>query len=150
MVPMNGQEYDLLRSRFGADLDDWPEADARRAVLYLESDVGSKHARADAALDALLAGVGPVPGDSDAFMAKLMDIPASATAQQQPHVGLLARLFGGLSSRAAFASQAAVYVIVLGVGIIVGMQGEAPEAGGEAVDLSAHLFASNADLYLED
>lgn len=150
MVPMNGQEYDLLRSRFGADLDGWPEADARRAALYLASDVGSKHARADAALDALLAAEGPVPGDSDAFLARLMDIPANEAAQQQPDIGLLARLFGGLSTRAAFASQAAAYVIVLGVGIIVGMQGEAPEGSGEAVDLSAHLFASNADLYLED
>jgi len=150
MVPMNGQEYDLLRSRFGADLDGWPEGDARRAALYLASDGGAKHARADAALDALLAAAGPVPGDSDAFMAKLMDIPATEAARQPAHVGLLARIFGGLSSRAAFASQAAVYVIVLGVGIAVGMQGEAPEAGGEAVDLSAHLFASNADLYLED
>lgn len=153
MVPMNEQEYDLLRARFGADSANWPEADARRAEAYLGSDAGQKHARADAALDALFAREHSVPGDADAFLARLMDIPAQEAACQSSEAdGFLARLFKGVGGRVAFASQAAAYVIVLGVGIAIGMQGEAPagDTDGEAVDLSAHFFASNAELYLED
>lgn len=152
-MPMNEQEYDLMRARLGADLSVWPEREARRAEAYLASEGGKKHAVADAALDALLAADHSVPGDADAFLARLMDIPANEAAHARaPAEGFFARLLGGFSARAAFVSQAAAYVIVLGVGIAIGMQGEAPatEADGEAVDLSAHLFASNAELYLED
>ncbi len=151
MVPMNEQEYDLLRARFGPDARAWPEADARRAAVYLGSEAGKKHAQADDALDALLRGDHAVPGDADAFLSRLMDIPAE-TAARPEKTGLLARLLGGLGNRVAFASQAAAYLIVLGVGIALGMQGEAPagDPEGEAVDLSAHLFASSAELYLEE
>ena len=150
-MPMNGQEFELLKVRHGADLSQWPPTDAARARNFLDSAEGVAFARSDAALDALLATEVAVPGDTDAFLARLMDIPADVSAERQGRSkGLLARFFGNFSARSAFVSQAAVYVIVLGVGIAIGMQGEVPDTDMETLDLSEHLFASNADLYLED
>ncbi|WP_262692367.1 hypothetical protein [Kordiimonas aestuarii] len=148
---MNEQEYDELRARFGADHEAWPKDKQQNVALFLASREGEAFLAAEAELDTLLAVDHAVPGDGDAFLSRLMDIPErQARAAAGGGKGFFARLFGGWSARAAIASQAAVYIVVLGVGVAMGMQGGGNEVDTEGVDLSAHLFASNADLYLEE
>ena len=153
MMPMTEHEYAALRVRFGADMEKWPEEEQRKAALFLAQSEGQAFLRTERELDGLFAttrGAGTVPGDADAFMARLMDIPATHAAEKAvPRPGFFVRLFANLPARAAFVSQAAVYVIVLGVGVALGMQ-QGGEVESDSVDLSAHLFASNADFYLEE
>ncbi|WP_417449081.1 hypothetical protein [Kordiimonas sp.] len=151
MMPMNEQEFEELTVRFGADLGVWPTGKRQQAESFLASPKGQSLLRVQQTLDAFMRAPDPMPGDDTAFLARLMDIPQSHTgcSAAVPR-GFLASLFGGLPSFGVVASQAAVYALVLAVGVVVGMQDGSGSGDADSVDLSAQLFASNADFYLED
>ena len=160
---MTSDDYSALRLTYGADLSAWPDAARRRAEKFLAIPLGRQTEAAEAALDALLAA--PVvanPNDASAFLNRLKDIPAEQAmlADSQPDTSLLQVVLNTARdwfSPAGLVSQGVAFALVLGVGIMVGLQSEAEFSGSDlaadangSYDLSAQLFASGSELYLED
>ncbi len=148
--PMTMENYELCRLRFGSDITAWPDAERIAAEAFLLSAEGQEFEEAEATLDSLLAQNLSVPNASSDFLASLKDIPAKHSATTGWFETISDALLGGGKwfSPVALASQAAVYLAVLGVGLVIGLQSASVDA--ESVDLSEGLFASNAELFLEE
>lgn len=148
--PMTMEDYELCRLRFGRDLSNWPDAERLAAEAFLLSADGQAFEGAEAALDAILAQTPSMPSASSDFLASLKDIPAEYSVKTS-WFDAVSRVFFGEGKRfspVAVASQAAVYLAVLGVGLMIGLQSATVDT--ESVDLSDGLFASNAQLFLEE
>lgn len=147
--PMTKEEYELCRLRYGSDIVSWPDTERTAAEMFLLSAEGYEFEQAEAALDDLLAQNQPVPTATSDFLSSLKDIPAQHSAKAGWFETISGLLLGGdRVSPVALASQAAVYLAVLGVGLALGLQSANVDA--ESVDLSEDLFASNAELFLEE
>lgn len=154
--PMTQEEYELCRVRFGPDMESWPSEDRAAAEAFCQTPEGLEVSEQGDRLDRLLIqGKTETPvDDSEAFLDRLLDIPAqhtqiAGTSQTGGRgVGGLMSDLRGLFSPVGFAAQGAVFALVLAVGVFVGMQ--SPDGEAATLDLSDTLFASSTEFYLED
>ncbi|NVJ99544.1 MAG: hypothetical protein HWE25_15435 [Alphaproteobacteria bacterium] len=157
MKPMTVEEFELLRVRYGSDTSLWPEDKRVAAEAFLASEEGALFEASERALDELMRKDqrGDLQGDveADAFLSRLLDIPATNSQQiadvHQPSSrnGFFALLEDVRSffSPLALAAQGGAFAVVLALGVFVG-SGTA-EVETMTLDLSSMYFSSDADLY---
>lgn len=156
-TPMTEQQFEEARVAFGADLAIWPTSERQAAEAFLETPEGiALRAELDV-LDALLAreAARAPDADSDAFLDRLLDIPGqhaqlavANTVESGSGFRSLMRDVRGLFSPLGLVSQGVAYAAVLAVGVFVGLQTPAEDV--RELDLSASMFASDADFYFGD
>lgn len=161
---MTMEEFEALLDDFGPDLSSWPDDVQEKAAHFGATAEGKLLMTAAQELedmfDASIA-VGPettVDGNSDAFLERLSDIPVYHQQQVQTtkSSGLtlwFKSLFASSTdwlSPTALASQAAVYVVVLGVGVFVGLGDDMSVAEYDEIDISETWFASSSSFDLEN
>lgn len=158
-TPMTQEEFAHKRVSFGDDLAAWPDIDQTRAKAFLETPEGIGFRDQENQLDALMQQAVSqfVPAhDADAFLDRLLDIPAAHAQSSAPENKSILDFLRGIGGwvRAAFSpvglvSQGVGYALVLVAGVVVGLQ-QQPSSLAETVDLSTSLFSSDITLYLED
>ncbi|MBV1901505.1 MAG: hypothetical protein KUG56_07525 [Kordiimonadaceae bacterium] len=161
---MNKDQFEKNLALYGADITCWP-LDMQKSGHAFASTAGGKNLmEAEAQLAALLEdglhrdAALSVGRNADSFMHRLQEIPAQHKQQAQGPSGFLAALqafFRSLDievSPTALVSQAAMFVVVLGLGVMLGLGGQmemqiaSPPSGIDnqvpEVDISAEWFAA--------
>jgi len=174
---MKPEKFEALIDEYGTDSEAWPKSE-RAAALFAQSEAGQRYLAADQKLDEAFAAVRATGPDASsdhnaqAFTARLLDIPVNhaqvGTKENHRSAGFWAWLLpditpgpaqqagGGLNwlSAPALVSQAAIFVIVLGLGVLVGMNSGAANLGGQLdyaeIDLSDTLFVSAGSFELDE
>jgi len=163
---MTLERFEAFLGRYGADLDIWPEPERSVARGFAETKVGKQCLSADLALDGMLAfgkaaTLEAAGGhNADAFAERLLAIPSTTPQAGDKKVlarhGLWQRLGFGRDlswlSPAALVSQATVFIAVLGLGILAGMNSAILNSDYQTeyaeIDLSETMFVSGTDFYL--
>ncbi len=146
---MDAEEFEELESRYGVDLDAWPDDIQLVARTFLNSSNGKRFSAERERLDklwnesdqAFITNEGP-------FLDTLYNIPENY-AQDVSYTGVINQSFWQilldmkfLFSPKGFAAQAAFAIAILMVGVIAGAQGLFDSSYGGEVDISTEYFAS--------
>jgi len=130
---MTIEEFEALMDQYGPELDLWPAEKRPGATEFAKTTEGERILAADKALTALLGAAADETSQStisandkgaDLFLSRLQDIPVYHRQETQPvapGTSFWQRLLAGPFSPLALASQAAAFLAVLGVGMLVGM-----------------------------
>jgi len=162
-------EFEALLTEFGSDIALWPERRRTAGELFSATAEAKLVLAADHRLEDMFVtarAIGPETasdGNSDAFLDRLMDVPVyyhqedEATQSRRATLWIKALFEGTVNwlSPKALASEAAVFVVVLGMGVFVGFNseqtlGETVQNDYATIDISETLFASGSDFELDE
>jgi len=164
---MTLDEFEALLDDFGSDISLWPKSSQAAARRFAVTSNGQFLLAADQALDGLFVSaraVGPeTANDSncDVFIEKLKDIPVYhqqiisdvPIRSAKKSFGIIGRLKSMVENSfyeitpTALVSQFAMFVIVLSVGVMVGLNSPQDTSDYDEIDIIETLFV--ADLVYE-
>jgi len=165
---MTLEQFEAYLGQYGADIEAWPKHTRSAARIFAEGEEGGLCLAGEIALQDLLAAgriqnldVG-ADQQADAFALRLGDIPLNhpqvGAEKPEGQIGFLrfSRILGFFGDQSwvsvpALVSQAAVFVVVLGLGVLVGMNsGYSGLVSQTEIDVSDVLFVSATDYYLDE
>lgn len=151
-APMTMKDYDACVVAYGRNTALWPATEQDRAAVFMETQEGAQAVMVDAIFDNVMSLDASVNND---FIARLQAIP-DQHAQPAPSVASLPTARpefikqieslldqwldpSRILSPLGLVSQAAVFAVVLGLGVVVGTQQTMTDSFTD-YDVSADLF----------